>query len=471
MNSATESLRISPQEAATELLKRRYARRNLAPFIEYVGKPVNPMQRLICEQLDRVENGEIDRLMLLAPPQHGKSEVCSRCYPGYSLGRDAKHDVISASATAALAEDFGRDVRNLIAGQLYHNVFADTSLAEDSQARGHWRTEQGGSYYAVGIGGTVMGRGATRGIIDDPFASMEDAQSQVSRDRVWEWYRGTFYNRIRPGGAIVLIQHRMHEDDLAGRLLANQDSGDKWTVIDLPALKDGNALWPQRYPVEALERIKANTPPRYWSSLYMQQVVPEEGTYFKREWLKFYDPKKLTEKTAKYMTSDFAVTEAAGDYTALGVHGWDQDGELYLAMDYWGGQTSPDRWIEECCTLMNRWKPQTFYGESGVIKRSIEPFLVKRMQERNCNITLEWLPSIVDKPARARALQGRASMGKVHLPDNEQGHRILHQMLAFPGAKHDDDVDMCAMMGRAIDETHITERIDNPYGGFKRGYA
>lgn len=429
------------------------------------------MQRLIGEQLDRVEAGEIDRLMLLAPPQHGKSEVCSRGYPAYSLGRDATHDVISASATAALAEDFGRDVRNLIAGQRYHNVFPDTSLAEDSQARGHWRTKQGGSYYAVGIGGTVMGRGATRGIIDDPFASMEDAQSQVSRDRVWEWYRGTFYNRIRPGGAIVLIQHRMHEDDLAGRLLAAQDSGDQWTVIDLPAIKDGRALWPDRYPVEALDRIKANTPPRYWSSLYMQQVVPEDGTYFKREWLKLYDPKKTGDKATKYMTSDFAVTEAAGDYTSLGVHGIDADGELYLAFDYWGGQTSPDKWIEECCNLMLKHKPQTFYGEGGVIRRSIEPFLVKRMQERNCNIVLDWLPSIVDKQARARALQGRASMGKVHLPDNEAGHRILHQMLAFPGAKYDDDVDMCAMMGRAIDEASVTAVIADPYKTFRRAYG
>lgn len=476
-SSQTPNLQPSPQEAARELLDRRIARRNLKGFTEYVEqRPVNRAQQFICEQMDRVEAGEIDRLMLLAPPQHGKSEICSRKAPAYALGRNARHDIISASATAALAEGFGRDVRNLVGSGRFRNLF-DIHLAEDTQAKGNWRTQEGGSYYAVGIGGALMGRGATRGIIDDPFASMEDAQSEVSRENVWDWYTGTFYNRIRPGGAIVLIQHRMHEEDLAGRLLAQQQTGgDKWTVIDLPAIGDqpkhgyAGPLWPERYDADSLARIKANTPPRYWSSLYMQQAIPEEGTYFLREWFKdrMYDPKKLTDKLSNYMTSDFAVTEAAGDYTSLGVHGWDQDGDLYLARDYWGGKTSPDVWIDEACTLMKKNAVQTFFGEAGVIRRSVEPFLIKRMQERNCNVRVEWLSSITDKPARARALQGRASMGKVWLPDNEAGHRILHQMLSFPGGKFDDDVDMCGMMGRAIDETRTPIAACDPYASMRR---
>lgn len=441
------------------------ARRAVQQFSSYVfpdwvaGHP----HRVICEQFDRIERGEIDRLMLLCCPQHGKSTIASRAFPAYSLGLNPKHDIISASATAGLAEDFGRDVRNLIGTRGYQHLFPQTVLAEDTQAKGHWRTEQGGSYYAVGIGGTIMGRGATRFLIDDPFASMEDAQSQSSRDRVWEWYRGTVYNRVRPGGAIILIQHRMHEEDLAGRLLAAQDSGDKWAVVELPAFGQQavhgyeGALWHERYPEKELLRIKSNMPPRYWSALYMQNPVPEEGTYFKREWFEpnWYDPKKLTTDISKWMTSDFAVTEAAGDNTSLGVHGWDQDGDLYLALDYWGGQTAPDIWIDEACNLMLTHSPEAFFGEAGVIRRSVEPFLKKRMDERNCNIRVEWVPSISDKPARARALQGRASMGKVHLPDNEIGHRILHQMLAFPMGKKDDDVDMCGMMGRVIDEAHV----------------
>ena len=397
--------------------------------------------------------------MLLACPQHGKSTIASKAFPAYSLGRNPKHDVISASATASLAEDFGREVRNLIADRGYQNVFPETTLAEDTQAKGHWKTAQGGSYFAVGIGGTVMGRGATRLVIDDPFASMEDAQSALSRNRVWDWYRGTAYNRVRPGGAIVLIQHRMHEDDLAGRLIEHQKTGgDKWEIVELKAISEtGEALWPERYPLSALERIKGNTAARYWSALYQQNPTPEEGTYFRREWFEsnLYDPNALPEDISKWMTSDFGVTTKTGDRTSLGVHGWDQDGDLYLALGYWGGSTSPDVWIDEACNLMQTHKPETFFGEAGVIRRAVEPFLVKRMDERNCNIRVEWVPSITDKPARARALQGRASMGKVHLPDNETGHRILHQMLAFPGGREDDDVDMCGMMGRVIDEAHV----------------
>lgn len=445
------------------------ARRNLQTFTEYTTPnwSAGKIHRVICEQLDRIDRGEIDRLMLLCPPQHGKSSVASRRYPAYILGKNPRRDVISASATAQLAEEFGRDVRNCIASKEYQNLFPETKLAEDSQAKGRWNTEHGGGYYAVGIGGALMGRGGELALIDDPFATWEDAQSKGSRDRAWDWYQGTLYNRVRPGGAIIVIQHRMHEDDVAGRLIDRMKAGgDQWTIVELPAKLD-DPPWPERYDRAALERIKANTTPMQWSALYQQQPAPEDGTYFRREWFEpnWYDPKKMTEAVSKWMTSDFAVTEAAGDYTSLGVHGWDQDGDLYLALDYWGGRTTPDVWIEECINLMLTHSPEAFFGEAGVIRRSVEPFMMKRMQERNANVRVEWVASISDKPARARALQGRASMGKVHLPDNETGHRILSQMLAFPGAKQDDDVDMCGMMGRVIDEAHIAiaHRVTNDF--------
>ena len=439
-------------------MTRRQARRDLQTFIEYT-KPrwtAGKIHRAICAQLERVLRKEIDRLMLLCPPQHGKSDIASRRFPAFVLGHDPTLDVLSASAAADLAEDFGRDVRNCIGSQEFRNLFPETRLAEDSQAKGRWKTQQGGSYYATGIGGQLFGKGGLA-IIDDPFGSWTDAQSQLQRDKVWEWYTGTLYNRIRPGQPIIVIQHRMHEDDLAGRLIERQkEGGDKWEIIELPAELD-DPPWIERYDRAALERIKANSDPRQWSALYMQNPTPEEGTYFRREWFadNMYDPVQLPEDISKWMTSDFGVTTKSGDRTSIGVHGWDQDGDLYLALDYWGGQTAPDVWIDEACNLMLTHHPETFFGEAGVIRRSVEPFLMKRMEERNVNVRVEWIASISDKPARARALQGRASMGKVHLPDNEVGHRILHQMLAFPGGKEDDDVDMCGMMGRVIDEAHV----------------
>jgi hypothetical protein len=437
-----------------ELRRRQAAQTGLLPFVEYTTQAyqAGAVHKAVTDALDAVERREIDRLMILSWPQSGKSHIASKRYPAYVLGRDPKHDVISASAAASLAESFGRDVRNCVGSEEYRRIFPGTTLAPDRKAMGSWGTEAHGSYFAVGVGGAVMGRGATRLIIDDPFASMEAAQSELERNRVWDWYRGTLYNRVRPGGAIVLIQHRMHEEDLAGRLLANPDGKDRWHVVELPAIRDSLPLWPERFSPEALERIKANTPPAYWSALYLQNPVPEDGLFFKREWFQWYDPRRVPSDLRREGSADFAVTEGAGDFTSLGIHGISPDGDLYLVLDYYTGQTTADVWIDELCGMVLRHQPGRFYGEAGPIRRAVEPFMAKRMLEREAYCVLEWIASIHDKSTRARALQARASMGKVFLPDNEAGHRIFHQLLGFPMLKHDDDVDMVALFARAVDE-------------------
>src|SRR6516164_11301263 len=220
-------------ESATEReAKRRSAATSLIDFACYTYRQYAPagLHRQIAEQLERVERDEIDRLMLLVPPRHGKSELASRRFPAWYLGRHPERHFISASASATLAEDFGRDVRNLIDSQEYAQVF-DTRLAEDSQAKGRWTTQEGGSYFATGVGGALMGRGAHVLLIDDPFGSMADARSEIERKSVHEWFTGTCYNRLEKDGKIVLINHRMHQDDLSGRLLAQQAAGgDQWTV-------------------------------------------------------------------------------------------------------------------------------------------------------------------------------------------------------------------------------------------------
>jgi len=444
---------ISRQEAARELLRRRTARRTLLSFTEYTTQnwQAGKIHREICAQLDRVVAREIDRLLLLCPPQHGKSQITSRRYPAYILGRDPTEDVIAASAAADLAEGFGRDVRNTMVSQEYRNLFPESQLAEDSQAKGRWNTKQGGGYYAIGVGGQLFGRGGMA-IIDDPFGSWADAQSQLQRDKVWEWYTGTLYNRVRPGKPIIVIQHRMHEDDLAGRLIAHQQGGgDRFEIVELPA-DVNNPPWEERYDRAALERIRANSDPRQWSALYMQNPTPDEGTFFKREWFEFFDPKKVTQGHA-YTTGDFAVTEGAGDFTSLGTHRYLAD-TLYLGVDGWRGQTSADLWIERLIDQFGRYKPMCFFGESGPIRRAIEPFLTRRMRERRTFCRLEWLVRGHDKPTMARPLQAMASAGKVKIADTEFGHSLLTQLLQFPAGMHDDDVDMAALMALAIDQAN-----------------
>jgi hypothetical protein len=451
--SASPNLRLELLELLREQEIRLRAQQNLLAFTEFTTPRWKPgkIHRAICEQLDRVTCKEIDRLLLLCPPQHGKSQITSRRYPAYMLGREPEEDWISASASADLAEGFGRDVRNCILSQAFRNLFPEVQLAEDSQAKGKWNTNQGGGYYAVGIGGDLYGKGGGA-IIDDPFGSWADAQSQLQRDKVWDWYQGTLYNRIRPGRPIVCIQHRMHEDDLAGRLIERQKAGgDKFEIVELPA-DVNDPPWPERYDRAALERIRANSDPRQWSALYMQNPTPDEGTFFKREWFEFFDPKKLTQGHA-YTTGDFAVTEGDGDFTSLGTHKYLAE-TLYLGVDGWRGQTSADHWIERLIDQFGRYKPMCFFGESGPIRRAIEPFLTRRMRERRTFCRLEWLVRGHDKATMARPLQAMASAGKVKIADTEFGHSVLTQLLQFPAGMHDDDVDMAALMALAIDQAN-----------------
>ena len=410
-----------------------------------------PIHVAICDQLDRVRRREIDRLMLLCPPQHGKSTATSKRAPAYFLGHDPSEDIIQVSASADLAEGFGQDVRNCMRAEEYARVFPSVSLREDSQARGRWHTNHGGSYYAVGIGGQLYGRGGMA-IIDDPFGTWADAQSQLQRDKVWDWYTGTLYNRVRPGKPIVVIQHRMHEDDLVGRLLAQQAAGgDRWEVVELPAVID-NPPWPERYDSAALIRIRDNMDRRQWEALYMQNPTPDEGTYFKREWFEMFDPLKLP-KSHMYTSGDFAVTEGGGDWTDIATHAY-SDETLYLGVEGWYGQTTADQWIERLIDQVAARKPFAFFGEGGPIRRAVEPFLLRRMLERNQFVRCEWVTRGADKATEARSLQAMAGLGRVKIADTEYGHRLLSQLLKFPSGTQDDAVDMAVNMAKAIDEAH-----------------
>ena len=441
------------------------ARRNLLAFTEYTTPLWKPgkIHREICVQLERVVRKEIDRLMLLCPPQHGKSQIASRRLGAYMLGMDPTEDIIAASATETLAEGFGRDLRNCISSREYRNVFPETVLAEDSQAKGRWSTKQGGSFYAVGVGGQLFGRGGMA-IVDDPFGSWADAQSENQREKVWEWWQGTLYNRIRPGKPIILIQHRMHEDDLAGRLIERQKSGgDVWEIVNLPALIE-DPPWPERYDAEALKRIRDNSDKRQWSALYLQNPTPDDGTYFLREWFdrhEFEEPAKAKADRHVYITSDFAVSDGKGDFTEIGVWGYGS-GDNLIQLDWWSGQKTSDVWIEQILDLVAKWRPLCFFGEAGVIEKAIRPALQRRMLERRVNCRMEWISSISDKPSRARAFQARASMKKVSLLKDERGERLLNQLLAFPAGRLDDAVDTCSLMGMVIDQAHpgVAKRPD-----------
>jgi predicted phage terminase large subunit-like protein len=395
--------------------------------------------------------------MVFMPPGSAKSTYGSILFPAWYLGHFPGRSVLAASHTTELAERFGRRVRNLVSDVSFQGLF-DTSLAGDSQAAGRWSTSAGGEYYAAGVGSAILGYRADLGIIDDPVAGREAADSETDREKIWEWFKSDFYTRLKPGAAIVLIMQRWHEDDLAGRLLADSErGGDKWEVLRLPmeaeqddalGREPGELLWPEWFTEDM--RTQAKRDLRNWTALYQQQPVPDTGDFFRREWFHRYE--KLPKGLRFYGCSDYAVTDRGGDYTEHGVFGIDPEENIYV-VDWWSGQTAADVWIDAQLDLIARHKPLLWVGEAGPIRRAIEPFLTKRSRERKVYCRFEWLASITDKPTRARAFQARASMGNVYLPVGTQGDELLSQLLRFPAGAVDDKVDVCSLIGRALDQT------------------
>jgi predicted phage terminase large subunit-like protein len=479
--STTPNYMRSPEWAARELIRRKEARKSLIAYTRYTFPDYLPAAHhtLIAQKLEAVASGEIKRLMIFMPPRHGKSELASKRFPSWFIGNNPKRNIIAASYNSDLATDFGREVRNIVASKPYRALF-DTKLSDDSAASNRWHTDQGGMYVAAGIGTSVTGRGAHVMLIDDPFKDREEADSERQREKVWRWYTSTAYTRLESDiaynatdddelwaelrhdiddgkavpfdGALVGIGTRWHEDDLFGRLLLEEKKGaDKWEVLELPAiLSTGKALWPQKYPLTKLEAIKKAIGERDWSALYQQQPAPDEGAYYKREWFRYYEDRP--QHLRVYGTSDYAVTEADGDYTVHLVVGVDPDDNIYV-LDMWRGQTSSDVWVSELLALIKKWKPLMWLEESGQIIKSIGPFLEKRMREEKTYCRREQVSSASDKPTRSRSIQARTSMGKVYFPSKAAWlPAFTQELLVFPAGKHDDQVDALGLVGRMIDE-------------------
>lgn len=405
------------------------------------------------EGLEAVERGDIERLMVCMPPGSAKSTYTSVIFPAWFMGRNANKSVIAASHTQELAERFGRRVRNIVAGADYSNLFGLT-LSDDSHAAGRWDTSKGGEYFAAGVGGSITGRRADLAIIDDPVKSREDADSERSREKAWDWYVNDLLTRLKPGAKQIVVMTRWHEDDLGGRILERER--DRWHVIELAmeampndplGRETGQRLWPEWFTDDMVNVAKMDM--RAWNALYQQQPAAENGDYFKTDW--FGEYQTLPGVLNIYGSSDYAVTEGGGDYTEHGIFGIDHNSNIYV-LDWWRGQTAADEWIERKCDLILKHKPNCWFGEAGPIRRSVEPFMMRRMQERKAYCRIEWLSSIADKTARARSIQARASMGKIFLPKNAIWKAdVLGQLLKFPAGKHDDAVDVFSLLGRGLE--------------------
>lgn len=426
-----------------------------------------PHHRLIARKLEAVERGEITRLMITMPPRHGKSMLASEFFPAWYLGRNADHSVVMATYAQDLADDFGRKVKNQIEDPSYPEIFQGVGLADDSKSVKRFHIEeddqvieggfehslkQRGSFYAVGVGGPLTGRGAHLLLIDDPVKNREDADSEIIRKKTKDWYTSTAYTRLMPGGRVVIIQTRWHEEDLSGWLLAeHQHEG--WEVLNLPAInKAGQALWPEQYDITALNRIKLAVGARDWSALYQQEPTPADGNYFKAEWLRPYDRAPARETMRIYGGSDYAVTADGGDFTVHVVVGVDPEGRMYL-LDLWRGQSASDRWVESLCDLVKEWKPIAWAEEQGQIRSGVGPFLERRLRERKAYVGREQFPTRGDKAVRAQSIRGRMALEGLYCPVNAPWYADFRsELLSFPAGKHDDQVDALGLVGQLLDK-------------------
>ena len=407
------------------------------------------------------------RAMIFMPPGSAKSTYSSVVMPTWYMGHRPGAQIILASYADDLAKKLGRKARQIVSSGRYQQIF-NTALSKTSSAAEQWALENGSEYMAGGLLSGLTGNRADGLVVDDPTKGRKEAESPTNSETIWDAYQDDARTRLKPNAWRIFVMTRWDERDLAGRVLPDDWAGESgrilckdghyWNVVCLPAIADraddplgrpiGGLLWPEWFPEHHWKEFQNN--PRSWLSLFQQKPTAQEGTYFKREWFNRYD--KLPANLTIYMSGDFAVSEGDGDYTELGVWGVDPQQNLY-ALDWWSGQRSADVWITELLALVRTWRPLWFIGEGGVIRKAVEPFLRKCMEEQKTYVACEWLPASGDKPAMARNFQALASVGKVHLPRTEWGERLLDQLMRFPNGKHDDAVDACSLFGRFIDKT------------------
>jgi predicted phage terminase large subunit-like protein len=423
---------------------------------------------LIVSRLEAVERGEVSRLMIFLPPRHGKSLLASTIFPAWFLGRNPERHLIFATYGQELSDDFGRQVRNLIADPIHRAIFPGCSLSEDSSAAHRFNTVRGGAYFAVGRGGPITGRGAHLLIIDDALKDHAEANSGTVRRALYDWYSSVAYTRLAPNGAIVLIQTRWHEDDLAGRLLAN-NYGDDWEVLSLPAIAEhdesfrceGEALWPLRFGLAELEKIRSAVGGRAWASLYQQRPAAAEGVIFKRNYWQFYRAPLTVALNRIVQSWDTAFKKGTeNDFSVCTTWGVAENG--YYLLHLWRGRVEFPELKRVLVSLAEQWKPNTILVEDRASGQSL-------IQELKNFTALPILPVQVDsdKQTRAQAVTPIMEAGKIFLPESAPWvSGYIEEMACFPNGNYDDVVDATTQALNYLREEPLLPPISLGYTTF-----
>ncbi len=492
--------RIDPLDARRELAARELARRRLLDFATYVLPWYLPAahHRLVAEALERVmryvETGGregIGRLLIFLPPRHGKTQLASKIFPAWALGRNPDLRVILVSYGADLAVENSRAVRDLIRDERYQAVFGALSaaetpvqLSEESRSAQSWALAgRRGGLMAAGVGGAITGKGAHLLVLDDLFKNRDEAESAASRDRVWAWWQSTAYTRLEQGGAVVGMMTRWHPDDWAGRLLramAEDPAADRYEVICLPALAEGEAsldeqarglrdgvwvntrdplgreegaaLWPEKYDEEDLARIRANIGPYEWAALYQQRPYAREGHFFKREWFVVTErppaPGDIVRRVRYWDKAGGRTRTSGKDYTAGVLMALTRDGLYYV--EHVARRRVPaaerDAWMVEVGrtdALRPGPKVETWHqqdpGTAGVDSAQMTN---RRFAEAGLRAQAESVTG--SKEVRAGPWASMCAAGVVRLVRGAWNADFIDEHVAFPAGAHDDQVDAAA---------------------------
>lgn len=426
----------------------------------------------MAHHLERLERGEIRRLIISCPPRHGKSELAQKTFIPWVVGRNPDWHVMMATYNSTFSEDFGRAVRGIIQDPRYANVFPHVKLDPKTASVSRMFLESGQQLHFVGRGGSTTGRGGHLLAIDDPIKDREEADSPTLRQKTWDWYTSVFANRQMTDDArMLIIMTRWHEDDLVGRLTDpnnvcySRREADLWTVVNLPALadlndplgrKEGEPLWPERFSTTFLAQMR-NQDSRSFSALYQGRPAPDDGIFFgPQDIVEYQKMSDLPKEMSWYAASDHAVsTEQWADKSCFLVFGVDQQNDIWIHPDSVLDKLDAETAVTVMLNLMKRHKPNHWWAEVGHISKSIGPFLRKRMAEERVYTGLVEMAPVKDKQTRAQSIKGWMSLRKVHFPGwAPWWEEARHQLLTFPAGSKDDFVDALSMVGLGLSLQH-----------------
>ena len=401
----------------------------------------------ILRQLEAICRGDIDRLMVLMPPGSAKSTYASVLYAPWWFKQHPSSSVIATSHTRSLAEHFGRQTRDLIRER---SELLGYGLLAGDHAAGHWRTSAKGDYFAVGVRGPLTGRRADLVVIDDPIKSHAEADSPVMRERLWNWYRADLITRLKPNGRVVLAMTRWHEDDLAGRLLEQNDA--EWQVIRLPALAEdsdslgrspGSALWPEWEDAAAVLRKRGTVGERTWSAVFQQDPRPVQGSLFKVTSIVFLDTAPPLTAGPIVRAWDLAATAAISgndpDWT-VGVKLMRSESGQFVVLDVVRLRGSPHEVqsaIVDAARVDGRSVPIGLPEDPGQAGKAQVSYLASGLAGHLIIAD----PETGAKATRAAPVASQVEAGNLALVRGNWNHVFLEELRDFPFGRKDDQVD------------------------------